>query len=117
MPEWTTPRAGMIDFLMLLRDCSSECSVRTSLAKPRGRFSASSLIVLKGSAPVRLRLRQADRLIFVWLYQLAPTLVAAAAIFKPERWCATAGAASVSTGAGSLAVVSAGLWCLPTSAI
>jgi hypothetical protein len=36
------------------------------------------------SAPARLRLRIADRLIFVWLYQLFPSLLGAAVIFQPE---------------------------------
>jgi hypothetical protein len=47
------------------------------------------LLVLKRSAPARLRLRTADRLIFVWLYRLFPSLLGAAVIFKPEtlaRW-------------------------------
>jgi putative transposase len=39
--------------------------------------------------PARLRLRNADRLIFVWLYRLFPSLLGATVIFKPEtlvRW-------------------------------
>ena len=41
------------------------------------------------SAPARLRLRTADRLIFVWLYRLFPSVREAAIVFKPEtlvRW-------------------------------
>ena len=44
---------------------------------------------LRRSAPTRLRLRNTDRLIFVWLYRLFPSLLDAAVIFKPEtlvRW-------------------------------
>ena len=47
------------------------------------------LVVLKRSAPARLRLRTADRLIFVWLYRLCPSVRQAAVVFKPEmlvRW-------------------------------
>ena len=52
-------------------------------------FLRQQLLVLKRSAPARLRLRKADRLIFVWLYRLFPSLLGATVIFQPEtlvRW-------------------------------
>ena len=52
-------------------------------------FLRHQLLVLRRSAPPRLRLRTTDRLIFVWLYRLFPSLLGAAIIFKPEtlvRW-------------------------------
>jgi hypothetical protein len=52
-------------------------------------FLRQQLVALKRSAPARLRLRTADRLIFVWLYRLFPSLLEAAVVFKPEtlvRW-------------------------------
>jgi transposase InsO family protein len=52
-------------------------------------FLRQQLLVLRRSAPARLRLRNSDRLIFVWLYRLFPSLLDAAVIFKPEtlvRW-------------------------------
>src|SRR5712672_3502122 len=52
-------------------------------------FLRQQLLVLRRSAPARLRLRNTDRLIFVWLYRLFPSLLDAAVIFKPEtlvRW-------------------------------
>jgi transposase InsO family protein len=52
-------------------------------------FLRQQLLVLRRSAPARLRLRNTDRLIFVWLYRLFPSLPGAALIFKPEtlvRW-------------------------------
>ena len=52
-------------------------------------FLRQQLLVLKRSAPARLRLYAADRLIFVWLYRLFPSLLGAAVIFQPEtlvRW-------------------------------
>jgi transposase InsO family protein len=52
-------------------------------------FLRQQLLVLERSAPPRLRLRTADRLIFVWLYRLFPGLLGAAVIFKPDtlvRW-------------------------------
>jgi hypothetical protein len=52
-------------------------------------FLRQQLLVLRRSAPARLRLKNTDRLIFVWLYRLFPSLLGAAVIFKPEtliRW-------------------------------
>ena len=52
-------------------------------------FLRQQLLVLTRSAPSRVRLKSIDRLIFVWLYQLFPSLLDAAVIFKPEtlvRW-------------------------------
>jgi transposase InsO family protein len=52
-------------------------------------FLRQQLLVATRSAPTRLRLRAADRLVFVWLYRLFPALLRAAIIFKPEtllRW-------------------------------
>lgn len=71
---------------------------RALLARARGSrasrdaeilFLRQQLLVLKRSAPARTRLRNSDRLIFVWLYRLFPALLDAAVIFKPEtlvRW-------------------------------
>ena len=58
-------------------------------ARSRDGISPPQLLVLKRSAPARLRLRIADRLIFVWLYRLFPSLLGATIIFQPEtlvRW-------------------------------
>src|SRR5262245_14497199 len=52
-------------------------------------FLRQQLLVLQRSALAGLRLRTADRLICVWLYQLLPCLLEAAVVFKPEtlvRW-------------------------------
>jgi transposase InsO family protein len=52
-------------------------------------FLRQQQLVLRRSAPARLRLRNTDRLIFVWLYRLFPSLLYAAVIIKPEtlvRW-------------------------------
>ena len=52
-------------------------------------FLRQQLLVLRRSAPVRIRLRNTDRLILVWLYRMFPSLLHAAIIFKPEtlvRW-------------------------------
>ena len=60
------------------------CGPGTELA-----FLRQQLVVLRRSAPSRLRLRTADRLIFFWLYRLLPSLLDAAVIFQPEtlvRW-------------------------------
>src|SRR3981081_4874642 len=47
------------------------------------------LIFLRRSAPARPRLKAIDRLIFVCLYRLFPSLIDASIVFKPEtllRW-------------------------------
>jgi hypothetical protein len=52
-------------------------------------YLRQQLIVLKRSAPARPRLKATDRLIFVCLYRLFPSLLDASIIFKPEtllRW-------------------------------
>ena len=45
------------------------------------------LLILRRQAPARLRLRNSDRLIFIWLYRLFPSLLDAVLIFKSERRC------------------------------
>jgi hypothetical protein len=47
------------------------------------------LIVLKRATPTRPRLRATDRLVFICLYRLFPSLIDASINFKPEtqlRW-------------------------------
>ena len=67
----------------------------TSVAKSRRRLQAENLVlrhqvnILRRRASRRLRLPNADRLAFVWLYRLCPSVVDAVAIIKPEtliRW-------------------------------
>jgi len=88
MQQWAT-LARMIDFLNLLGR-SLIGLFRSHVAREAEMaFLRQQLIVLKRSAPTRLRLRTADRLIFVWLYRRFPSLLGAAVIFKPEtlvRW-------------------------------
>ena len=66
---------------------------RALLASMRGQrvsrdaeilFLQQQLLVLRRSAPARLRLGNTDRLIFVWLCRLFPSVLDAAIIFKPE---------------------------------
>ena len=52
-------------------------------------YLRQQLVVLKRSAPARPNLRATDRLIFVCLYRLFPSLIDASILFKPEtllRW-------------------------------
>jgi transposase InsO family protein len=52
-------------------------------------YLRQQLIVLKRTAPVRPKLKTLDRLIFVCLYRLFPSLLDASIIFRPEtllRW-------------------------------
>jgi hypothetical protein len=67
----------------------------TSLVKSRRRLEAENLVlrhqlnILRRHASRRLRLSNADRLAFVWLYRLYPAALDAVAIIRPEtliRW-------------------------------
>ena len=52
-------------------------------------YLRQQLIVLKRAAPTRPRLKTIDRVIFVCLYRLFPSLIDASVLFKPEtllRW-------------------------------
>jgi hypothetical protein len=67
----------------------------SALLKSRRRLQAEDLIlrhqvnILRRRAPGRTPLSNLDRLVFVWLYRLCPTVVDAVAIIRPEtliRW-------------------------------
>ena len=47
------------------------------------------LLVLNRRSPARLRLRNIDRLVVVWLYRLFPSLLDAIIIVKPEPHAST----------------------------
>ena len=79
----------MIDVLKLV------AWVLASSFKSRARLEVEILVlrhqlmILRRQAPSRLRLGVVDRLIFVWLYRLRPSLVSAITIVRPEtvvRW-------------------------------
>ena len=83
------PRVGMIDLLKLLGELLVGVFRSHAAREAEMAFLRQQLVVLQRSAPARLRLRSADRLIFVWLYRLYPSLLEAAVVFKPEplvRW-------------------------------
>ena len=42
------------------------------------------VIVLSRKSPARVRLRNIDRLIFVWLYRLFPSILNAITVVQPE---------------------------------
>jgi hypothetical protein len=69
--------------------------VLRSVLKTRARLEAEifvlrqQLIVLSRNSRARVRLRNTDRLLFVWLYRLYPSILDAIIIVKPEtviRW-------------------------------
>ena len=83
------PRAGTLDLLKLLGGFRAGLFRSQAAREAEMAFLRLQLLVLKRSAPARLRLRTTDRLIFVWLYRLFPSLLGAAVIFKPPtlvRW-------------------------------
>ena len=82
--------------------------VRTWL-KSRARLEAENIvlrqqvIVLSRRSGKRVRLRNIDRLIFVWLYRFLPSVLDLIVILKPETVIRWHGAAFELTGAGNLA--------------
>src|SRR5215471_9180831 len=82
-------RFGMIDLFKLLGGLLVGLFRSRAAREAEVAFLRQQLVVLQRSAPARLRPRTADRLIFVWLYRLFPSLLEAAVVFKPEtlvRW-------------------------------
>src|SRR6266404_8880866 len=66
-----------------------------SLLKSQQRLQVENLVlrhqinILRRQSPRCTRLSNPDRLVFVWLYRLCPTVVDAVAIIRPEtliRW-------------------------------
>jgi len=89
LPRWAKLIAGMIDLLKLLGGLLVGVFRSHAAREAEMAFLRQQLVVLQRSVPARLRLRTADRLIFVWLYRLFPSLLEAAVVFKPEtlvRW-------------------------------
>ena len=83
------PRFGMLDLLKLLSGLLVGLFRSHAAREAETAFLRQQIVVLKRSGPARLRLRTADRLIFVWLYRLCPSVRQAAVVFKPEtlvRW-------------------------------
>src|SRR6516162_3341903 len=83
------PHFGMIDLLKRLGGSLVGVFRSHAAREAEMSFLRQQLVVLQRSAPARLRLRTADRLIFVWLYRLFPSLLEAAVVFKPAtlvRW-------------------------------
>lgn len=81
--------AGMIDLWKLVGGLLVGLFTSRAARQAEIMFLRQQLLVLNRSAPPRLRLRNTDRLIFVWLYRLFPSLLEATVIFKPEtllRW-------------------------------
>src|SRR6185437_12298098 len=61
---------GMLDLLKLLSGWLVGLFRSHAAREAETAFLRQQLVVLKRSAPARLRLPTADRLIFVWLYRL-----------------------------------------------
>src|SRR6516165_8253865 len=70
LPRWATLIAGMIDLLKLLGGLLGGVFRSHAAREAEMAFLRQQLVVLQRSAPARLRLRAADRVIFVWLYRL-----------------------------------------------
>ena len=81
---------GMLDLLKLLSGLLIGVFGSHAAREAETAFLRQQLVVLKRSAPARLRLRTADRLIFVWLYRLCPSVGEAAVVVKPETLAGSA---------------------------
>src|SRR5207244_22524 len=81
LPRWAKLIAGMIDLLKLLGGLLVGVFRSHAAREAEMAFLRQQLAVLQRSAPARLRLRTADRSIFVWLYRLFPSLLVAAVVF------------------------------------
>jgi putative transposase len=71
------------------------------------------LNVLRRRVPSKPKLALADRLLFVWLYRLFPSVLRAVTIIQRDTIIVGIGRASACTGAGSHALLAAGqkfLW-------
>jgi hypothetical protein len=74
----------MVEFLIKL------LLVARSKLKSRARLEAENtvlrqqVIVLNRKSPSRVRLRNIDRLIFVWMYRPFPSILNAIPVVKPE---------------------------------
>ena len=76
------PRFGMLDLLKLLSGLLVGVFRSHASREAEMAFLRQQLVVLQRSAPARLRLRTADRLIFVWLYRLFPSVFPSSRLLK-----------------------------------
>ena len=94
----------MIAFLILF------LHVLVSPFKTQARLEAEIVLlrhqlnVLRQRVPSKPRLTVADRLLFVWLYRLFPSVLNAVTIVQPETSSGGIGRGSGCTGAGSRAL-------------
>ena len=111
-------RTVMMDLLKLLAGWLVGLFRSHAAREAEVAFLRQQLLILKRSAPARLRLGTADRLIFVWLYRLFPSVRNAAVIFKPAtlvRWHRSG--FRLYCGGGSRIAVPVALWSRQTSAL
>jgi hypothetical protein len=98
----------MIAFLDLL------LHILVSPFKTRAQLEAEIILlrhqvnVLRRRLAPKPKLTMADRLLFVWLYRLFPSVLAAITIVQPETIIGGTGPASDCTGAGSRALGAVG---------
>ena len=69
LPRWATLITGMIDLVKRLGGLLVGVFRSHAAREAEMAFLRQQLVVLQRSAPARLRLRCADRVIFVWLYR------------------------------------------------
>jgi hypothetical protein len=79
----------MVAFLTRLLHLVWSRFARRARLEAENLIPRQQLIVLRRRHPKRVRLLNIDRLLFVWLYRLYPSLLEAMIVVKPEtviRW-------------------------------
>src|SRR5271169_338397 len=79
----------MVAFLTLLLLAIRSWLTRRARLEAENLVLRKQLVVLRRKSPARVRLRNIDRLLLVWLYRLYPSLLDAIIIVQPEtviRW-------------------------------
>src|ERR1700716_2287698 len=79
----------MVTFLTQLMLAIRSRFTRRARLEAENLILRQQLVVLRRKSPKRVRLRNLDRLLLVWLYRLYPSLLDAIIIVQPEtviRW-------------------------------
>ena len=74
----------MVEFLIKLLLVARSGLRSRAILEAENVVLRQQMIVLSRKSPSRVRLRNIDRLIFVWLYRLFPSILNAITVVKPE---------------------------------
>src|ERR1700757_4121077 len=97
----------MVAFLTQLLFAFCSPLTRRARLEAENLLLRQQLLVLRRKSPTRVRLWNIDRLLWVWLYRLYPSLLDASIIVQPRPCFAGTDVVSARTGAGNLATSAA----------